>query len=64
MAMFPNIIIFYIPGTIKSDRMLTIHLFWSARALIFDDIPQQNLKYLISILVCSFENLLGIYICN
>ena len=23
MAMFHNIIIFYIPGTIKSDRMLT-----------------------------------------
>ena len=64
MAMFHNIIIFYIPGVIKSDRMLTIHLFWSARALIFDDVPQQNLKYLVSILVCSFENLLGIYICN
>ena len=44
MAMFHNFIIFYIPGAIKSDRMSTIHLFWSARALIFDDVPQQNPK--------------------
>ena len=44
--------------------MLAIHLFWSAGALIFRDVAPQNFKYLISILVCSFLYLLGIYICN
>ena len=63
-AMFHNIIIVKIPGAIKSDCMLAIHLFWLAGAQIFDDIAPQNLKYLVSILVCSFVHLLGIYICN
>ena len=44
MAMCHNFITFYIPGAIKSDRMSTIHLFWSARALILYNVTQQNPK--------------------